>query len=91
LIPHFQKFVEHRSGWNFVMQQLLMLRKNNKNANDGGILVDDFIESTFSWHYVDRKNENMIKDVWFGGRNHRLQLSKLVVKDGKHVIALDDG
>jgi hypothetical protein len=43
--PRHVKIAEHRSGWNYAMSGLKHLH------NPEGVLLDDFIESAFAWHY----------------------------------------
>ena len=47
-----QGFVHHRSGWNFCISQLKCLHSKS------GILVDDFIERSFSWQVDSYYNGN---------------------------------
>ena len=41
----------HRSGWKYAMQGLEVLRNDEK-----GILLEDFLERTFGWHYCANIN-----------------------------------
>lgn len=60
-LSHCQGFVHHRSGWNFCISQLKSLHSKS------GILVDDFIERSFSWQ----------ADSYYGGNNkHNLPYQK---------------
>jgi hypothetical protein len=55
-------FKSHRSGWTYACEGI------RKYHSDNGIILDDFIERTFSWYYEESRKKEIIpyKTPWIG-------------------------
>lgn len=85
-IPSHCSFKEHRSGWDFVIENL---RDTLCDEKCGNTLLIDFIEKTWGWDLPTSREEN--KDIFFGNQSHLVPSKSLKSLYGSDVAKLDDG
>jgi hypothetical protein len=73
----------HRSGWKNVLKELY---KINNNDSPKEILLLDFIEKTFSWDYIDKKN-NPYKEIIFNGKKTNIPIDHVKIDNEKNQVA----
>jgi len=83
-IINYSKFAEHRSGWNYVMHQLLQTHQSD------GVLFIDFIEKPFGWNYKQSGCLDNVKDVFFEEVQYVINMAELATYRGVDYIKLAD-